>query len=68
MPEGIDPSQCYLSYLTGEQDGIPKTPQWAEAITGVSAQVIRDLAVGYAKARPGALIQGYGPQRHACGE
>ena len=23
MPEGIDPSECYLSYLTGEKDGIP---------------------------------------------
>ena len=68
MPEGVDPSECYLSYLMGEKDGIPKTPQWAEKITGVSAGTIRDLAVRYAGARPGALIQGYGPQRHGCGE
>ncbi len=68
MPQGIDPSECYLSYLTGEKDGIPKTPRWAEKITGVSAEEIRNLAVAYAQAGPAALIQGYGPQRHACGE
>ena len=68
MPEGIDPSECYLSYLTGEKDGIPKTPQWAEKITGVPAETIRSLAIRYATAGPAALIQGYGAQRHAMGE
>ena len=68
MPEGIDGSGSYLSYVLGEKDHTPKTPQWAEAITGVRAEVIRSLAVRYGRAKPGALIQGYGPQRHACGE
>lgn len=68
MPKGIDGSECYLSYLLGEKDQIPKTPQWAERITGVSAEQIYRLAVRYGRAKPGALIQGYGPQRHACGE
>lgn len=68
MPPGVDPSECYLSYLTGEKDGVPKTPKWAEEITGVRAEEIRELAVLYAGAGPAALIQGYGPQRHACGE
>lgn len=68
MPEGIEPSECYLSYLTGEKDGIPKTPQWAEAITGVPAETIRSLAIRYATACPAALIQGYGAQRHSLGE
>ena len=68
MPEGVDPGQCYLDYLTGRQDGVARTPEWAEAITGVPASVIRNLAVRYATARPAALVQGYGPQRHVCGE
>ena len=68
MPEGIDPSECYLSWLLGERDGTPKTPEWAESITGVPSDTIRSLALRYASAKPGALIQGLGAQRHAYGE
>ena len=68
MRSGVDPSECYLSYVTGEKDGVPKTPRWAEAITGVRKEQIRELAVRYASSRPAALIQGYGPQRNAYGE
>ncbi len=68
MPEGIDPSECYLSYLLGETDGIAKTPEWAAPITGVSAEAIRSLAIRYATAKPAALIQGLGAQRHVNGE
>lgn len=68
MPEGVDPSECVLSYLTGEKDGVAKTPEWAQAITGVPAQTIRSLAIRYATARPAALVQGFGAQRHAYGE
>lgn len=68
MPEGVDPLECCLSYLTGEKDGIAKTPEWAEPITGVPAETIRALALRYAKAKPAALIQGLGAQRHAYGE
>ena len=56
------------SYLLGERDGVAKTPQWAENITGVAAETIRALAVRYASAKPAALILGYGAQRHAYGE
>ncbi|MCW2474924.1 molybdopterin-dependent oxidoreductase [Candidatus Symbiopectobacterium sp. NZEC151] len=31
-------------YLTGERDGVPKTPEWASAITGIPAERIRRLA------------------------
>ena len=68
MPAGIDPSECYLSWLLGERDGVPKTPEWAQPITGVPAETIRSLALRYAEAKPAALIQGLGAQRHACGE
>lgn len=68
MPEGVDPSECVLSYLTGEKDGVAKTQEWAQAITGVPAETIRSLAIRYATARPAALVQGFGAQRHAYGE
>lgn len=68
MPEGIDKSECYFSYLAGEKDGIEKTPAWAESITGVSADTIISLARRYALAKPAALIPGFGPQRHGNGE
>ena len=68
MPPGTDPGGCVLDYLTGAADGVPKTPAWAERITGVPAKTIEDLALRYATAKPAALIQGFGAQRHACGE
>ncbi|MBO4980546.1 MAG: molybdopterin-dependent oxidoreductase [Lachnospiraceae bacterium] len=68
MPAGVDPGECYLSYLNGEKDGIPKTPAWAEAITGIPADTIISLARRYALAKPAALIQGFGAQRNANGE
>ncbi len=34
----------FLDYLAGEPDGIPKTADWAEAITGIPAAQIRELS------------------------
>lgn len=68
MPEGYEQEEDYFSYILGKRDGCPKTPQWAENITGVQASTIEDLAVRYATTKPAALIQGYGPQRNATGE
>lgn len=52
----------------GENDGIPKTPEWGETITGIPADTIRELAICYATTKPAAIIQGYGAQRNAYGE
>ncbi len=60
--------QQYKDYLLGKEDGIPKTPQWAEKITGVPAQTIADLASEYARTKPSALIGGISPGRTAYGE
>ncbi|MGJ7920728.1 DMSO/selenate family reductase complex A subunit [Neobacillus sp. LXY-4] len=68
MPDGVDKKESLKSYLLGEKDGIAKTPEWAEKITRVPAEKIRQIAREYATAKPAALIQGWGPQRHAYGE
>ncbi|WP_010258200.1 DMSO/selenate family reductase complex A subunit [Treponema primitia] len=68
MPEGIKPGESYETYLFGKKDGIPKTPEWAETITGVPAGTIRNLAREYAAAKPGCILPGYGPQRTGSGE
>ena len=58
----------YRDYVLGEEDGVAKTPQWAEAITTVPAEVIANLAREYASQKPAALIAGWGPARAAMGE
>ncbi|BDN29948.1 dimethyl sulfoxide reductase subunit A [Escherichia coli] len=68
MPEGVLANESLVAYLFGAKDGIHKTPEWAEKITHVPAQSIRQLARDYATTKPAALIQGWGPQRHICGE
>jgi anaerobic dimethyl sulfoxide reductase subunit A len=69
MPEGIPNRNSFKSYILGEgEDKMPKTPEWAENITGIPRETIIKLAREYAMNKPGALIQGFGPQRHAYGE
>ncbi len=68
MPQGIDGSESYISYILGEKDGIAKTPEWGEKITGVDMETIISFAREYASSKPAALVQGFGPQRHANGE
>ena len=58
----------YKDYVLGKDDGIAKTPQWAEAITTVPADVTVNLAREYATNKPAALIAGWGPARAAMGE
>lgn len=68
MPEGYEDEISWKEYISGADDGTPKTPVWAEGITGIPADVIQNLAVQYALAKPAAILTGWGPQRHANGE
>ena len=68
LPPGAPQGSSYRSYLIGEADGVPKTPEWASKITGIPADVIHRLGVEFATAKPAALQDGYGPGRTAYGE
>ncbi len=68
MPDGAADAETYSDYILGTRDGVPKTPAWAEPITGVPQATIARIAREYATTRPGMLYQGYGMQRRAYGE
>lgn len=69
LPVSAPRGASYKSYILGEgPDGTPKTPEWASRVTGVPAAVIVKLAREIAAAKPCAIYQGRGPQRHANGE
>lgn len=58
----------FKEYVLGIEDGVAKTPAWAEAITGVPAVTIERLAREYATTKPAVLMLAYGPGRTAYGE
>jgi len=58
----------FSDYVLGIEDGIKKTPAWAEKICGVPAATIERLAREYAAAKPAALVDCQGPARSAMGE
>jgi len=68
MPKGSPPKGSFKSYVLGLNDGVKKTPRWAEAITGVPASDIAKLARMYATTKPSALIHCWGPGRQPWGE
>nr|NQU89171.1 molybdopterin-dependent oxidoreductase [Bacteroidota bacterium] len=68
MPDGLENEESYKDYIFGIKDGQPKTPFWAEGITGIPKETIARIAREYATTKPAMLYQGYGMQRRAYGE
>jgi anaerobic dimethyl sulfoxide reductase subunit A len=68
MPADARDAESYKDYVLGTRDKVPKTPAWAEPITGVPRETIERIAREYATRKPGVLYQGYGMQRRAYGE
>lgn len=57
----------FLPYLLGKNDETPKTPEWAEKISGVSAKTIKELAHTIFDNRT-MIMSGWGMQRAHHGE
>jgi len=55
LPTGAPPNSSFKSYVLGLVDGVPKTPEWAEPITGVKVREIRALAREWAS-KPTMLL------------
>lgn len=70
MPEAYQgKNMSYRAYIMGEgYDMVEKTPEWAAAITGISADRIRSLAQEIGSTNPLYVNQGWGPQRRSNGE
>jgi biotin/methionine sulfoxide reductase len=57
----------FEAYVTGAQDGTPKTPEWAAALCDIPAQTIRDLADRISTTRT-MIAMAWGMQRADRGE
>ena len=69
LPASAPKNADYKSYILGRgPDRVEKTPEWAAKITGIPADVIRQLAAEMAATKPLFFSQGWGPQRQANGE
>ena len=58
----------FKDYVMGTHDNLPKTPSWAETITGVPFETTVQLARDYARLKPAALWASWAPGRSAFGE
>ena len=53
--------EAFEAYVRGQEDGVPKSPEWAAPITGVPARIIKALADEWASKRTTVVIGNGGP-------
>jgi anaerobic dimethyl sulfoxide reductase subunit A len=58
----------FKAYVLGQEDGVVKTPEWAEVISGIPAATIAELAREFACNKPATLATSIAPGRSAYGE
>ena len=64
-PEGFEE---WRKYIVGEVDGVVHDPEWAEPITGIPAETIREFARYYASMSPVHLQQMYSVSKRNLGD
>lgn len=71
IEEGLADDDYVEKYTVGFEElserASTRTPEWAEEITGIKAEEIRQLAREYATAQPAAIRIGVALERHAGG-
>ena len=68
MPAGSDPKDNFKDYVLGTYDGVPKTPEWAEAICHTPAEMIKDVAEQIGRAKNVDFFAGQSTTKHPGGE
>ncbi|MDR0500738.1 MAG: molybdopterin-dependent oxidoreductase [Coriobacteriales bacterium] len=68
MPNDAPADSNFKDYVLGTYDGQAKTPQWASAICGVDADIIKSFAEEIATTKPLAFLASYGPSKVFNGE
>ncbi|WP_392559900.1 DMSO/selenate family reductase complex A subunit [Orbus mooreae] len=69
LPASAPANSNYKSYILGlSSDNVAKTPEWAEKLTGIPADRIRQLAREIVAAKAAWISQGWGVQRTQTGE
>jgi len=63
MPAGSDPTENFKDYVLGTYDNIPKTPEWAAPICGITEWTIKALAKQWHVKRTSTAHREGGPMR-----
>lgn len=63
LPDYASPKECFMDYVLGKYDGVPKTPEWASEICGTPVEDIQYYARHLTKQKKVMLLHSYAPAR-----